>query len=202
MNDRMYLLTIELIDIEPKIWRRFIVPGNITLDRLHDVIQIVMGWKDYHLHEFVIGKKRYTEDPEAQDDGEAEDLFRLVDLVKQKGRTFRYLYDFGDGWEHEVSIVDSRYSHSQAQTPIACLDGAGACPPEDIGGISGYFDFCQAMLDPAHEDHERLTQWYAGFPWYSGAFNSEAYDVEKVNYELMKYLRWTRDRCLSWEVAP
>ncbi len=163
MNDRLYLLTIELIDIEPKIWRRFVVPGSISLDRLHDVIQIVMGWKDYHLHEFTIGKKRYTEDPEHQDDGATEGKVRLVELVKQKGRTIRYLYDFGDGWEHEITIDDSRYWNPELQVPVICLEGARACPPEDIGGTPGYFDFCQAVLDPAHEDHEQLTEWF-GFP--------------------------------------
>ncbi len=201
MNDRLYLLKIELLDIEPKIWRRFVVPGSITLDRLHDVIQIVMGWQDYHLHEFVIGKMKYTENPEGKDDGEVDGLFRLVDLVKQKGRNIRYLYDFGDSWEHEITIEDSRCSHPQLQAPVECLDGARACPPEDVGGTDGFFDFCEAVLDPANEDHEQLTQWYAGFPWYTGAFIPEAYDVAKVNDELMKYLRWSRERSLTWEVA-
>jgi len=69
MSERMYLLKIRLLDIEPEIWRRFVVPASITLDRLHDVIQIVMGWTDSHLHEFKIGKKRYTEYPEYKEDG-------------------------------------------------------------------------------------------------------------------------------------
>jgi len=201
MSNRLYLLTIQLLDIEPKIWRQFVVPGSISLDRLHDVIQIVMGWKDYHLHEFSIGKKRYTEDPEHQDDGAPEGKFRLMDLVKQKGRIIDYLYDFGDVWQHLITIDDSRYWNPQLRAPMACLDGARACPPEDIGGAQGYFDFCLALHDPAHEDHESYTEWYAGFPWYNGAFNSEAFEMEKVNYELMTYLRWSRDRDLSWEVA-
>jgi hypothetical protein len=201
MDDRLYLLTIELLDIEPKIWRRFVVPGSITLDRLHDVIQIVMGWQDCHLHEFVIGKKKYTENPEEKDDGEVDGRFRLVDLAKQKGRSIRYLYDFGDSWEHEITIEDSRYSHPQSQGPVECLDGARACPPEDVGGTEGFFDFCEAVLDPAHQDHEQVTQWYGGFPHYNGVFNPEAYDVAKVNDELLKYLRWSRARSLTWEVA-
>ena len=69
MNERFYLLKIQLLDIEPTIWRRFVVSASITLDRLHDVIQIVMGWTDSHLHEFTIGKKRYTEYPESKEDG-------------------------------------------------------------------------------------------------------------------------------------
>lgn len=94
-----------------------------------------------------------------------------------------------------------RYFHPQLQAPVVCLDGERACPPEDIGGARGYLDFCQAVLDPAHEHHKQLTEWYAGFPWYNGAFNREAYDMEKVNYELMKYLRWARNRYVSWEIA-
>ena len=69
MKERFYLLKIQLLDIEPTIWRRFVVPAGITLDRLHDVIQIVMGWTDSHLHEFTIGNKRYTEYPESKEDG-------------------------------------------------------------------------------------------------------------------------------------
>ncbi len=63
MNERFYLLKIQLLDIESAIWRRFVVPASITLDRLHDVIQIVMGWTDSHLHEFTIENQRYTEYP-------------------------------------------------------------------------------------------------------------------------------------------
>jgi hypothetical protein len=96
MNERFYLLKIQLIDIEPAIWRRFVVPAGITLDRLHDVIQIIMGWTDSHMHEFTIGKKRYTEYPESKEDGLVCGRYRLGDLIKQKGRTFSYLYDFGD----------------------------------------------------------------------------------------------------------
>ncbi len=85
MNDRLYLLKIRLLDIEPEIWRRFVVPGSITLDRLHDVIQIVMGWEDYHLHAFTIGKKRYTENPEFKDDGAHDGRFRLLIWSNRKG---------------------------------------------------------------------------------------------------------------------
>jgi hypothetical protein len=201
MDDRLYLLTIELLGIEPKIWRKFVVPAGITLDRLHDVIQIVMGWKDYHLHDFTIGSKRYTEDPEQKEEGAPEGKYRLVDLVKQKGRTFRYLYDFGDDWQHEITIDDSRYWNPQLQAQVECLAGARACPPEDVGGVPGYFDFCQALLDPAHEDHAGYLEWYAGFPWYNGTFHSETFDLDTVNSTLMTYLRWTRKRYLPWEAT-
>ena len=141
MNERRYLLKIRLLDIEPEIWRRFVVPASITLDRLHDVIQIVMGWTDTHIHEFTIGKKRYTEYPESKEDGLVCGRYRLDDLIKQKGRTFGYIYDFGDDWEHELTIEESRYFNPELRFKIECLDGAGACPPEDVGGVPGYYEF-------------------------------------------------------------
>jgi hypothetical protein len=141
MNERFYLLKIQLLDIEPSIWRRFVVPASITLDRLHDAIQIVMGWTDSHLHEFTIGNKQYTEYPESKEDGLACGRYRLGDLIKQKGRTFRYLYDFGDVWEHELVLDESRYFNPELNSELACLDGRRGCPPEDAGGVPGYIEF-------------------------------------------------------------
>ncbi len=193
MNERLYLLKIRLLDIEPDIWRRFVVPAAITLDRLHDVIQIVMGWTDSHLHEFTIGKKRYTEYPETEEDGLECGNYRLGQLVRKVGRTFGYLYDFGDHWEHEVTLENSGYFNSQLYYPIECLDGARACPPEDVGGVGGYFEFCRAMSDPYHEEHDSYMQWWGG------EYDSEYFDVEEVNWELRKYLSWSRDRYRPWQ---
>jgi hypothetical protein len=198
MNERIYLMRIRLLEIEPEIWRRFTVPAGITLDRLHDVIQIVMGWTDSHLHEFTIGKKRYTEDPESKEDGLEEGRYRLVELIRQKGRRFGYLYDFGDHWQHEIILEDSRYFNPELQDEIECLDGARACPPEDVGGVPGYEEFCRAVKDPSHEEHESYRQWFAGFPWYDGVFDSEKFDIVKVTGELLKYLHWSRDRLRPW----
>jgi len=192
MNERFYLLKIHLLDIEPAIWRHFVVPASITLDRLHDVIQIVMGWTDSHLHEFTIGNKRYTEYPESKEDGLACGRYRLGDLIKQKGRTFRYLYDFGDSWEHELVLEESRYFNPDLRTELVCLDGQRACPPEDVGGVPGYFEFLNALKDPNHEEHESYTEWSGG------NFDSDRFDPESINWELMKYLRWSRDRHLNW----
>ena len=188
MNDRFYLLEIRLLDIEPEIWRRFVVPASITLDRLHDVIQVVMGWTDSHLHEFTIGKKRYTEYPESKEDGLECGRYRLGDLIKQKGRIFGYHYDFGDRWEHEVTLEESRYFNPEQRTKVVCIDGARACPPEDVGGVPGYYEFCKALKDPDHEEHESFMEWFGG------DYDSEKFNANEVNLELMKYLRWSRDR--------
>ena len=198
MDERLYLLKIRLLEIEPEIWRRFVVPAGITLDRLHDVIQIVMGWTDSHLHEFTIGKKNYTEYPEEKEQGLECGKYRLGDLIKQRGRTFRYLYDFGDSWEHELVLEDNRYFNPKLQTEIECLDGARACPPDDVGGVPGYYEFCKALKDPSHEEHESYKEWVSGFPWYKGEYDGERFDAQKVNHELLKYLRWSRDRFRPW----
>ena len=192
MMDRFYLLKIQLLDIEPAIWRRFVVPAGITLDRLHDVIQIVMGWTDSHLHGFRIGKKHYTEYPECKDDGLECGNYRLVDLIKQKGRTFLYDYDFGDNWEHELVIEDSRYSPREEGMGLVCLEGERACPPEDVGGVPGYDVFCSALKDPEHEDHEFFKTWSGG------DYDSERFEIDTVNWVLMRYLRWSRDRFQNW----
>ncbi len=183
MNERFYLLEIQMVDIEPAIWRRFVVPASITLDRLHDVIQIVMGWTDSHLHEFIIGKKRYTEYPESKEDGLESGRYRFGDLMKQKGRTFHYLYDFGDGWDHEVVLVESRYFNPEQQIEIACLEGERACPAEDVGGVPGYDEFCKVLKDPSHEEHENYMEWSGG------DYDIQRFDADVVNWELMKYLR-------------
>jgi hypothetical protein len=78
------------------------------------------------------------------------------------------------------------------QSEIACLEGARACPPEDVGGVHGYFEFCHALKDPRHEEHESFMEWSGG------NFDSERFDVATVNCELIKYLRWSRDRYLNW----
>ena len=196
MKERLYLLKIRLLEIEPEIWRHFVVPADITLDRLHDVIQIVMGWTDSHLHEFTIGNKRYMEYPESNDDGLECGRYRLGDLIKQKGRTFNYLYDFGDSWEHEVMLEDSRYFNPELHSPIECLDGARACPPEDVGSVPGYYEFCEALKDPYHEEHESYKIWCGG------EYDSEEFNRGEINWELMKYLRWSRERFKPWREMP
>lgn len=158
----------------------------------HDVIQIIMGWIDSHLHEFMIGKKRYTEYPEYEDDGVACGRYRLGDLIKQKGRSFHYMYDFGDAWEHELVIEDSRYCNPELRSDLACFAGEKACPPEDVGGVPGYFEFCKALKDPNHEEHERYMEWSGG------DYDSESFDADGVNWEFMKYRRWSRDRYQNW----
>lgn len=196
MEGRFFLLNIQLIELEPAIWRDVVVPANITLDRLHDVIQIVMGWTDSHLHEFIIGKKRYTEHPQSKEDGLVDERYRLGDLIKQKGRSFDYLYDFGDHWQHRLVLLENRAIPPEYGEPVLCLAGERACPPEDVGGVGGFMEFCHALYDPSHEEHLSYKEWSGG------NYDCEHFDIDAVNWELMKYLRWSRDRSHSWGGFP
>ncbi|ETS29571.1 MULTISPECIES: plasmid pRiA4b ORF-3 family protein [Photorhabdus] len=196
MNEKFYQLKITLTDSQPAIWRQFVVPASISLDRLHDVIQIVMGWQDSHLHEFRIGKLRLTEMPESPSDSKEECLYRLVDLIKQKGRAFTYLYDFGDNWEHEIVLENSHYPENDLPLPFYCLDGARACPLEDTGGIYGYENQIEILNDPDHEEYEETLQWInesLGLPE-NEHFDPEQFYPDNINAFLALYYRWSRDR--------
>ncbi|MDC9590864.1 plasmid pRiA4b ORF-3 family protein [Xenorhabdus sp. XENO-10] len=196
--EKFYLLKITLIEAEPSIWRRFVVPSIISLDRLHDVIQTVMGWSDYHLHEFIFGIKRFTEMPEEPEDVKEEGKVRLNSLIKRKGNKFIYIYDFGDCWEHEIVLENSNYSRDELPMPIFCLDGQQACPPEDSGGTYGYIDLLNIINDPSHEDYLEMFKWINGKSDVSPdkIFSPEKFNMEEVNNRLALYYRWSRDRYL------
>jgi hypothetical protein len=168
-----YQLRIELKHVEPLIWRRVLVPENVTLARLHAILLSAMGWGGGHLHEFRIARCRYGI-PDEEDWPEDDPLFderrfRLKGLVESGARRFTYLYDFGDGWEHTIKVEDIVVPQSDAQ-PIRCIAGENACPPEDVGGPDGYAEFLTAINNPAHEEHSSMLRW-AGGTFDPGAFN-------------------------------
>ena len=176
MNERLYLLRIKLLNAEPKIWRRFVVPASIALDDLHNAIQIVMGWEDYHLYQFMINRQGYTTEPESEEELDSS-KYHLGDLIQQKSEKFRYMYDFGDDWVHEIVVQDVDYSNPKLGAKPVCLEGEGACPPEDVGGVYGYLEFCKAMKDPSHSEHEE---------WIGSDWDSEKFDIDAVNKQLSK----------------
>ncbi|MEW6586159.1 MAG: plasmid pRiA4b ORF-3 family protein [Nitrospirota bacterium] len=192
MKRKLYVLKVSLVGIEPEIWRRFVVPADITLDRLHDVIQIVMGWQDYHLHQFSIGGKMYTEDPESLEDGKDDGRYRLGNLAKRKGLSFEYVYDFGDNWVHNVTLEETNFAQGPRDEPGRLLAGKRACPPEDVGGIGGYVEYCEAMKDKNHPRHKEYVGW-------RGPYDPEMINLDEKNVELLKYLRWSRPRLMMWE---
>lgn len=175
-----YQLRIELKHIEPLIWRRILVPENIALPKLHGVLQWAMGWTNSHLHEFEIGRQRYgmlDEDWPDDDPYLDERRMRLKRFIEAGVRRFTYLYDFGDHWEHTVKVEDLVTPKPNA-APVLCIGGENACPPEDVGGPPGYFEFLAALKDPAHEQHADMLQWIGG------SFDPTACNIADINKRL------------------
>jgi hypothetical protein len=142
---------------KPPVWRRLLVPADIRLDRLHNVIQTSMGWTDTHLHVFTTAAGDYgIPDPELGFRNERN--ARLGQFLCQPGDRIQYTYDFGDGWEHDLVLEKRLDTNPEAQIP-ACLAGNGACPPEDCGGPWGYADLKEALADPGHADHADMLDW-------------------------------------------
>ena len=180
-----YQLKVTLVGIKPPIWRRIQVPGGMNLGALHRVLQEVMPWEDDHLHEFVIHGKRYgmSELPGIGfDEPEDECGVTLEEVVSGENARFVYTYDFGDGWEHRITVEKICPLEPEKRCPV-CLAGKRACPPEDCGGAWGYVDLLEAIKDPSHSDHEDLLDWIGGDP---AKLDPEAFDIDEVNRRLAK----------------
>ena len=165
MSERVARIRIELQELQPPIWRRVDIPASATLATLHDVIQIAMGWTDSHLYKFEIGARCYG-DPASDENHEWRRLYkarslRLSTVISRGVERFLYLYDFGDSWCHQIVVESVREGEADAMFP-AFVGGAGRCPPEDVGGTDGFMQFLEAILDPSHEDHGRMMEWYDG----------------------------------------
>lgn len=152
---------IELRHIEPVIWREVEVPTSITLKILHDVIQAAMGWFDYHLWEFTIDKRKYglpmDEDWGTKPRFEASKV-RLRDVLKPRKTVIDYIYDFGDGWEHRLTVTHVRAGEPDVHYP-RYIGGERNCPPEDCGGLPGFFDLLEALADPTNPNHADAKEW-------------------------------------------
>ena len=154
---------IKLRKVRPTVWRRVDVPLSYTLAELHEIIQVTMGWRNSHLHEFAIGERVYAAlDPDRDFGGhDVHDASSvgLKTVIERGHRRFDYLYDFGDGWEHDVSVEDVREGAADVDYP-ALVGGARRCPPENVGGPPGLGRFLKAVLDPAHQEHREMIEWY------------------------------------------
>jgi hypothetical protein len=175
-------LKLTLVDVKPPIWRRLYVPNQITLKRLHELIQVVAGWEDKHLHEFAIAEKRYgAPAPREVVPVQNEALFRLHSLPLSEGTSFTYVYDFGDHREIEVKVEGVLPRDPGGVYPFV-LDGARAFPPEDSGGVPGYEILLEALSDPGDPEHEEYRRWVGE------DFDPERFDREATN-ERLRLLR-------------
>lgn len=183
---RPIALRIELLDVTPLVWRRVLVSNQWTLASLHGYLQWVMGWTDSHAHEFQVGASAIGPDWWIEEIG----LDRDADGCKDERRVsvaavaselgtrgeFEYRYDLGDGWRHRI-VVESL--PTLAETPElflpVCLAGENACPPEDVGGPSGYALLLEILGNRQHEQHAHMVRWVGG------VFDPKGFDLNRLN---------------------
>lgn len=182
----LYTLHIELRpnEIRPAVWRRIEVDGRISLGKLHHLIQAAFGWSDSHLHHFKLGGKIYSP-ATADDEGEVNDERKAyLHGLLSSGDTFVYRYDLGDNWEHLISVESVRGELSNDPKGAAwILDGAMACPPEDVGGPEGYNEFLELLRNaPDSEQAQQLREWV------DGDFDPQRFDKRLANAAIMRIL--------------
>lgn len=184
MAKKIYQVRITLKGSNPRIWRRLLVPSDLSLNDFHKVIQTSMGWTNSHLHQFVKNKTFYTvRSPEAEDfwyESNNVDYKGMVvsDLLKAENENIIYEYDFGDSWMHDV-LLEKILPYDQKHQQPVCLDGAMNFPPEDVGGLPGFYQMLEALQDPQHEDYEEYMEWLGEI------YDPEYFDREEIN-ELLK----------------
>lgn len=173
------VLRVELLGIEPLIWRRVRVASTTSLKQLHHILQLVMGWQEMHLHEFHVGELLIgmmdLEDP--PEDLQDENAWRLGQLLETAVSEFEYHYDFGDDWVHRLIVEPASRGRAGGHGPL-CLAGENACPPEDVGGPPGYAEFLHALSDPKHERHREYLEWIGGI------WDPKGFDLNRINREL------------------
>ena len=174
LQPQVYELKVTLEGTKPPIWRRFRVRDDISLEKLHDLLQQIMGWTNSHLHQFVVHGTYYGHrDPELQPRQDEKKVFLRQVLKKPKDR-LTYEYDFGDSWEHLVVLEQVLAHEPRARYPVI-LAGRRACPPEDCGGVPGYYRLLEVLASPRHPEHRDMVEWVGG------SLDPEAFDVGALN---------------------
>jgi Plasmid pRiA4b ORF-3-like protein len=183
---QVYQFKLVLVGVEPPIWRRIQVPETYSFWDLHVALQDSMGWLDYHLHVFRVAKPETGEVEQIgipDDDpfeGDKPTLpgweIPITRHFPRTGTVAQYEYDFGDGWEHELTLEAILPRQAGQKYPL-CVDGARACPPEDCGGVHGYEDLLTTIQDPTHEEYERILEWLGG------RFDPDKFDPKRVKFD-------------------
>jgi len=177
-TEAIYQLKITLRGVQPPIWRRVQIK-DCTLSELHEIIQMAMGWDFSHLYSFEVNRIDYGNPEMTGDDLDMEDDRRakLSRLVRGEKFKFRYTYDFGDNWEHEI-LVEKILPPEEGRAYPVCVDGKRACPPEDVGGTWRYMELIEAVRDPDHERHEEFKDDF------KDELDPEAFNIDAVNMRL------------------
>jgi hypothetical protein len=171
-------IKVKLLGVaKPPVWRRLQLRADTRLDQLHEILQAALGWENYHMHVFCFGEEEFgIPDRELgfSDERQAT-LGELIDL----GAGFRYTYDFGDDWEHEILAEDLLDADPDTHYPVL-VAAKGACPPEDCGGPWGYANLKEILADPNHDEHQDMLEWL-------GLDNARQFDPAAVTTEDIDY---------------
>src|SRR5882672_6161979 len=179
---------VVLPNTDPLVWRRIQVPESYSFWDLHVAIQDAMGWKDYHLHEFIVidSKTGRTArigipDDEMPDEGPCLAGWKIpiARFLTYGTDPVRYRYDFGDDWEHVLEFEELVPADDGAYP--RCMAGAGACPPEDVGGTHGYTEFLRVIRDVRHPERKTMLEWASG--WAGGSFDPQAFTAASVTFD-------------------
>lgn len=173
---------ISLKGSKPIIWRRFQVEDNLKFYDLHLIIQIVMGWGNSHLYQFVFENNSYIGNPEfLEDDDTVDDKKIKLSAIFDKPKTkILYEYDFGDGWQHNVVLEKILEKDPEQQYPV-CLKGFLNCPPEDAGGIYNFYELLEILKDRKNPDYEETKEWLGE------NFDKDHFNLKFVNEYLKNY---------------
>ncbi len=183
MNDIIQLKII-LAETKPSVWRRIQIENQTTFFELHHIVQIAFGWKNYHMYEFFIDGHKlgapddYMADVPSNDEGviDSRDI-SLESLIIGPGEKFSYMYDFGDAWKHIITVEKFLPKEQEGKYPV-CLDGELACPPEDCGGIPGFYNLLEILKDKKHPEYKDSKRWVGK------NFDPLLFNKEKVNKKL------------------
>jgi hypothetical protein len=184
MKKKIFQIQIALKGFKPKIWRRILIPSDLFLSDFHMIIQITMGWTNSHLHQFIKNRTFYS--MRTQTDLLMQELgnldyknIKVSDLLKKEKEKIVYEYDFGDSWEHNILLEKILPIDNDTKYPV-CLTGKMSCPPEDCGGVWGYYNMLEVLKDPEHEEYETFVEWLGE------DFDPKYFDINEVNNLLHK----------------
>jgi len=171
-------IKIALAGAKPAIYRTILIEDDRTFYDFHHIIQIVMGWENYHLFQFFAGKDVISDPTLLEDDDILNSKeIRLKQLFLEVGDKMKYEYDFGDGWIHNIRL-EKILPFNLTETYPTCIKGKRRCPPEDCGGIWGYEDLIEIMADKKHPEYKETKSWLGG------VFDPEEFDIQYINEEL------------------